>query len=116
METNFVQPCVSATCCARANCQAYMLLAPMYRTLPARRPPRREPTDDRSRCRSSSFPGTRARRADPRRPVGPDPCLEHRTRGLQSPSVDGSIVRLPKQVGGDFAVFVNGVAQREGVD
>ena len=30
--------------------------------------------------------------------------------------MDGSIVRLPKQVGGDFAVFVNGVAQREGVD
>jgi hypothetical protein len=30
--------------------------------------------------------------------------------------VDGSIVRLPKQIRGDFAVFVNGVAQREGED
>ena len=30
--------------------------------------------------------------------------------------MDGSIVRLPKQVAGDFAVFVNGVAQREGQD
>jgi hypothetical protein len=30
--------------------------------------------------------------------------------------VDGSIVRLPKQIAGDFAVFVNGVAQREGQD
>jgi hypothetical protein len=28
----------------------------------------------------------------------------------------GSIVRLPKSVRGDFAVFVNGVAQREGED
>jgi hypothetical protein len=27
-----------------------------------------------------------------------------------------SIVRLPKSVRGDFAVFVNGVAQREGED
>ena len=30
--------------------------------------------------------------------------------------MDGSIVRLPKQIQGDFAVFVNGVAQREGQD
>jgi hypothetical protein len=30
--------------------------------------------------------------------------------------VDGSIVRLPKQIRGDFVVFVNGVAQREGED
>jgi hypothetical protein len=30
--------------------------------------------------------------------------------------VSGSIVRLPKQVRGDFAVFVNGVPQREGDD
>ena len=30
--------------------------------------------------------------------------------------MDGSIVRLPKQIRGDFAVFVNGVAQREGED
>jgi hypothetical protein len=30
--------------------------------------------------------------------------------------VAGSIVRLPKQIRGDFSVFVNGVAQREGVD
>ena len=28
--------------------------------------------------------------------------------------MDGSIVRLPKQIRGDFVVFVNGVAQREG--
>jgi hypothetical protein len=27
-----------------------------------------------------------------------------------------SIVRLPKQVRGEFAVFINGVAQREGED
>ena len=30
--------------------------------------------------------------------------------------VTGSIVRLPDHVRGDFAVFVNGVAQRPGVD
>ena len=30
--------------------------------------------------------------------------------------MDGSIVRLPKQVGEDFAVFVNGVPQRRGDD
>ncbi len=30
--------------------------------------------------------------------------------------MDGSIVRLPKQVGEDFAVFVNGVPQRAGDD
>ena len=30
--------------------------------------------------------------------------------------MDGSIVRLPKQIRGDFVVFVNGVAQREGED
>jgi len=30
--------------------------------------------------------------------------------------VSGSIVRLPKQVRGDFAVFVNGVPQQEGDD
>ena len=30
--------------------------------------------------------------------------------------MDGSIVRLPKQIRGDFAVFINGVAQREGED
>ena len=36
METNFVQPCASAVYCALANCQENMLLAPMYRALPAR--------------------------------------------------------------------------------
>jgi hypothetical protein len=30
--------------------------------------------------------------------------------------VAGSVVKLPKHVRGEFAVFVNGVAQREGVD
>ncbi len=30
--------------------------------------------------------------------------------------MSGSIVRLPKSVRGDFAVFLNGVAQREGDD
>ena len=30
--------------------------------------------------------------------------------------MSGSIVRLPKQVRGDFAVFVNGVPQQEGDD
>ncbi len=31
-------------------------------------------------------------------------------------AVAGSIVKLPKQVKGDFAVFINGVAQRRGED
>jgi hypothetical protein len=35
MDTNGVQPFRSATRCALANCQANMLLAPMYRALPA---------------------------------------------------------------------------------
>jgi hypothetical protein len=36
--------------------------------------------------------------------------------GLQSATVAETIVKLPNQVRGDFAVFINGVAQREGDD
>ena len=35
MDTNRVHPCPDAVYCALANCQANMLLAPMYRALPA---------------------------------------------------------------------------------
>jgi hypothetical protein len=40
------------------------------------------------------------------------------TRGIRrySRRVADSVVKLPAQVHGDFAVFVNGVAQREGTD
>jgi hypothetical protein len=40
------------------------------------------------------------------------------TRGVRrySRRVADSVVKLPPQVTGDFAVFVNGVAQREGED